>query len=388
MTIFDLLRFPLSQFPEISGVYIQAKISLKRFQNFLQNDDIKGLPSASSAANSTSANKPAPTAAVGSVQMREVSLGWPTSQKSGGESESESDEDEDEEDSNDEERENCMQATVSTVKDLWKSYKDANRKSATTLNAKGRESKMSVQSTSTASEKQKLLSTESQKNQSVSEAPVIKKTQKKKKDESSSEDDEEEDDESSSKEELKGKKKPQQKVGAAKKGGSVPSKKKNEESESSDEDSDDEEEGESESSEEDKKKQPKGKQQTQKKDTPAQKPDKNGSKKQKESSSEEEDDKESEEDEDEEDSEDGFDGVIVLENLNLKVAPRSLNVVVGVTGAGKSTLLQGGLLGECRHICGDTTLTGSVSYVSQSAWIQHATLRDNVLFGLPFEKER
>ncbi len=43
MTIFNCLRFPLSEFPEIAGMYIQSKISLTRFENFLQNEDIKGL---------------------------------------------------------------------------------------------------------------------------------------------------------------------------------------------------------------------------------------------------------------------------------------------------------------------------------------------------------
>lgn len=31
---------------------------------------------------------------------------------------------------------------------------------------------------------------------------------------------------------------------------------------------------------------------------------------------------------------------------------------------------------------------GSVAYVPQQAWIQNATLRDNILFGRPYEKEK
>jgi ABC-type multidrug transport system fused ATPase/permease subunit len=83
-----------------------------------------------------------------------------------------------------------------------------------------------------------------------------------------------------------------------------------------------------------------------------------------------------------------FDGNVVLSNLTLNVAPSSLCVIVGMTGSGKSTLLQGGLLGECTHITGRSEMEGRVSYVSQSAWIQNATLRDNILFGSPFNKER
>lgn len=31
---------------------------------------------------------------------------------------------------------------------------------------------------------------------------------------------------------------------------------------------------------------------------------------------------------------------------------------------------------------------GSVAYVSQNAWIQSGTIRENILFGKPFDKER
>ena len=43
MTIFKCLRFPLSEFPEIAGLYIQSKISLRRIEHFLRNEDIRGL---------------------------------------------------------------------------------------------------------------------------------------------------------------------------------------------------------------------------------------------------------------------------------------------------------------------------------------------------------
>ena len=32
-------------------------------------------------------------------------------------------------------------------------------------------------------------------------------------------------------------------------------------------------------------------------------------------------------------------------------------------------------------------IKGSIAYVSQQAWIQNLTLRDNVLFGRPFDEE-
>ena len=33
-------------------------------------------------------------------------------------------------------------------------------------------------------------------------------------------------------------------------------------------------------------------------------------------------------------------------------------------------------------------IQGSVAYAAQQAWIQNATLRDNIMFGQPFDEER
>lgn len=33
-------------------------------------------------------------------------------------------------------------------------------------------------------------------------------------------------------------------------------------------------------------------------------------------------------------------------------------------------------------------MNGSIAYVSQSAWIQNASVRDNILFGKPFDAEK
>jgi hypothetical protein len=51
-------------------------------------------------------------------------------------------------------------------------------------------------------------------------------------------------------------------------------------------------------------------------------------------------------------------------------------------------LVLAGLLGEIRRTDGTVTLCGSVGYCSQQAWIQNASLRDNILFGLPFDAAR
>jgi ATPase subunit of ABC transporter with duplicated ATPase domains len=83
-----------------------------------------------------------------------------------------------------------------------------------------------------------------------------------------------------------------------------------------------------------------------------------------------------------------FDGKVVLRQINLSIKPGNLVVVVGMTGTGKSTFVQGGLLGECKRLQGNVAIQGTLSYVSQSPWIQNMTLRDNILFGNIFDAER
>ena len=62
-------------------------------------------------------------------------------------------------------------------------------------------------------------------------------------------------------------------------------------------------------------------------------------------------------------------------------------VVVGEIGAGKSSLLAA-LVGEMRRTDGILTLGGKVAFCPQTAWIQNATLKDNILFGEEFDKGR
>ncbi|XP_003198194.2 multidrug resistance-associated protein 1 isoform X1 [Danio rerio] len=69
-----------------------------------------------------------------------------------------------------------------------------------------------------------------------------------------------------------------------------------------------------------------------------------------------------------------------LRRINVKVQRGSLVAVVGHVGSGKSSLLSA-MLGEMEKKSGHITITGSVGYVPQQAWIQNATLKDNILFG-------
>jgi ABC-type multidrug transport system fused ATPase/permease subunit len=79
--------------------------------------------------------------------------------------------------------------------------------------------------------------------------------------------------------------------------------------------------------------------------------------------------------------------VVILQDVSLSIPRGSLVAVCGSTGSGKSTLVAG-ILGECQVMEGDISVVGNVSYVSQSAWIQNASLRANILFGSEYEDSR
>ncbi|XP_065177497.1 multidrug resistance-associated protein 1-like [Sycon ciliatum] len=70
----------------------------------------------------------------------------------------------------------------------------------------------------------------------------------------------------------------------------------------------------------------------------------------------------------------------VLSGINLSVRENELLAVVGSVGAGKSSLLSA-LLGDMDKLDGTVTVKGRVAFVPQQAWIQNATVRDNILFG-------
>ncbi|XP_015838719.2 multidrug resistance-associated protein 1 isoform X5 [Tribolium castaneum] len=75
----------------------------------------------------------------------------------------------------------------------------------------------------------------------------------------------------------------------------------------------------------------------------------------------------------------------VLKNINIRIEKKSLCAVVGSVGSGKSSLLSA-FLGEMDKTSGRVNTVGTIAYVSQQAWIQNATLRDNILFGKSFDK--
>jgi ABC-type multidrug transport system fused ATPase/permease subunit len=77
----------------------------------------------------------------------------------------------------------------------------------------------------------------------------------------------------------------------------------------------------------------------------------------------------------------------LLKNISVTFPAGKLSAVVGKTGSGKSSLILA-LLGEMHMSKGSVSNYGSVAYASQQPWIQNASVRDNILFGKPFDQCR
>uniref|UniRef100_A0A8C5NU82 MRP2 protein n=1 Tax=Junco hyemalis TaxID=40217 RepID=A0A8C5NU82_JUNHY len=73
--------------------------------------------------------------------------------------------------------------------------------------------------------------------------------------------------------------------------------------------------------------------------------------------------------------------------VTLDITPGSLVAVVGPVGSGKSSLVSA-MLGEMENIKGHINIQGSLAYVPQQAWIQNATLKDNIIFGSEVDEAR
>ncbi|KIY51798.1 P-loop containing nucleoside triphosphate hydrolase protein [Fistulina hepatica ATCC 64428] len=76
-----------------------------------------------------------------------------------------------------------------------------------------------------------------------------------------------------------------------------------------------------------------------------------------------------------------------VKNVTVQVARGSVVAIVGNVGSGKSSLLQG-LIGEMRKTGGEISFGSNVAYCPQTAWVQNATLRENVVFGQAFDADR
>lgn len=76
-----------------------------------------------------------------------------------------------------------------------------------------------------------------------------------------------------------------------------------------------------------------------------------------------------------------------LNELNIKIKSGKLHAIIGPVASGKSSIFQL-LLGELPIYSGDVLINGDVSYASQDPWLFSSSVRNNILFGLPFDKLR
>ena len=72
----------------------------------------------------------------------------------------------------------------------------------------------------------------------------------------------------------------------------------------------------------------------------------------------------------------------------MKVKKGSLVAIVGKVGSGKSSLISG-LLGEMHKLneSGNINIDGKIALVPQQAWIQNATVRNNILFNNEYNED-
>jgi len=78
----------------------------------------------------------------------------------------------------------------------------------------------------------------------------------------------------------------------------------------------------------------------------------------------------------------------IPQGIEFSTESQSLTVITGPVGSGKSTLLSV-IAGETpADIDGPLPFQGSLVYVPQTAWIFSGTIRENILFGQPFDEQR
>ncbi|ORY95166.1 hypothetical protein BCR41DRAFT_375894 [Lobosporangium transversale] len=76
-----------------------------------------------------------------------------------------------------------------------------------------------------------------------------------------------------------------------------------------------------------------------------------------------------------------------LKFINMRVKPGELVAIVGDVGSGKSSTLAA-IMGQIKLRAGDREVHGSLAYVPHDAWLVNATLKENILFGLPFNRQK
>lgn len=82
-----------------------------------------------------------------------------------------------------------------------------------------------------------------------------------------------------------------------------------------------------------------------------------------------------------------FESMPELRNVDLQIPRGKLVFVIGRVGTGKSTLLSS-MLNEVPVVSGTVQVAGSIAYCPQQPWIRCTSLRENILFGNPFDQAR
>lgn len=77
--------------------------------------------------------------------------------------------------------------------------------------------------------------------------------------------------------------------------------------------------------------------------------------------------------------------IFQIKDIDLSIGRNELVAVIGSVGSGKSSLLAA-LAGDMRRSSGSMTLGASRAFCPQYAWIQNASLKDNIIFGKEFDR--
>ncbi|KAF9157655.1 Canalicular multispecific organic anion transporter 1, partial [Actinomortierella ambigua] len=79
--------------------------------------------------------------------------------------------------------------------------------------------------------------------------------------------------------------------------------------------------------------------------------------------------------------------LIFLRDIQLQIPRGALVAVIGAVGHGKSSLLQA-MVGNMPMQSGRLVRGAATTFAAQQPWIQNATVRDNILFGVPYDAVR
>ena len=77
----------------------------------------------------------------------------------------------------------------------------------------------------------------------------------------------------------------------------------------------------------------------------------------------------------------------ILQDVELTSTAGGFTIITGPVGSGKSTLLSA-IAGEVSYTTGTVTCQGSLVYVPQIAWVFSGTIRENILFGQPYNEDK